>query len=387
MKKVLVLLAVILTANVMMAQKKDRTDAYMYNKNGQYEKAATSIEKCVNHEAFLGMKPKDQAQAWHYRAMIYQNILTKPEVAAKYPNATDLAYESLEKCIAADKDYLKDNSDDIYSRISSLGTSYFQIGVDKYNEKAFSDAAVNFRKAYDISMNGSTPDTSALMNTAMAYQMGGMYNEALTNYNDLKNLGYDKVDIYQSMAICYGGLNDSQKSLEMVEAGLAKYPGDINLIIAKVNAYVDNGRAEEAIADLDKLLELDPNNATVLFNLGTLYGDDKSALYDGEKAAGYYTRAIEIKPDYSDAIYNLGILYVNMAIKLQNQAADITGISKKELEQVESLQNQAKEYMRSGLPYIKKTYEEQPSDEIKHVLRTMYIQLGMFEEAKALNEQ
>ena len=43
MKKVMILMAVLLTANVMMAQKKDRTDAYMYNKNVQYEKAMASI--------------------------------------------------------------------------------------------------------------------------------------------------------------------------------------------------------------------------------------------------------------------------------------------------------------------------------------------------------
>ena len=75
MKKVMFLLAVVLTANVMMAQKKDRTDAFMYTKNCQYDKAMVSIEKCVNHEQFLGMKPNDQSQAWLYRAAIYQNIL------------------------------------------------------------------------------------------------------------------------------------------------------------------------------------------------------------------------------------------------------------------------------------------------------------------------
>ena len=74
MKKVLILLAVIFTANVMMAQKMDRTNAYNYNRNGNYAKAIESIEKCVNHAEFLGMKPKDQAQAWLYRGMIYLNV-------------------------------------------------------------------------------------------------------------------------------------------------------------------------------------------------------------------------------------------------------------------------------------------------------------------------
>ena len=83
MKKLVILLAVLFTANVMMAQKMDRTNAYNYNRNGQYEKAVEAIEKCVNHEGFLGMKTKDQAQAWLYRGMIYLNVHQNVELAAK----------------------------------------------------------------------------------------------------------------------------------------------------------------------------------------------------------------------------------------------------------------------------------------------------------------
>ena len=92
MKKLMILLAVLLTANVMMAQKKDRTDAFMYNKNGQYEKAMASIEKCIHHEQFLGMKPNEQSQAWLYRAAIYQNILQSDDekLKAKVPNALEI---------------------------------------------------------------------------------------------------------------------------------------------------------------------------------------------------------------------------------------------------------------------------------------------------------
>ena len=80
----MILLAVLLTANVILAQKKDCTDAFMYNKNGYYDKAAASIEKCVNHDGFLGMKPKEQAQAWLYRGTIYFNIHQNPEFSTKW---------------------------------------------------------------------------------------------------------------------------------------------------------------------------------------------------------------------------------------------------------------------------------------------------------------
>ena len=100
MKKVMILLAIVLTANVMMAQKKDRTDAFMYNKNKQYDRAVTAIEKCVNHEQFLGMKPVERAKAWHYRGEIYYNVYMSPEYRETVPNALELAVESYGNCVS-----------------------------------------------------------------------------------------------------------------------------------------------------------------------------------------------------------------------------------------------------------------------------------------------
>ena len=181
MKKVLILLAIALTANVMMAQKMDRTNAYNYNRNGQYDRAVESIERCVNHEAFLGMRPKDQAQAWLYRGMIYLNVHQNPEFASRYPNALELAYESLNKCIQTDASYAQDNASEIYPRINAIAVNYFQDGVENFNNEVFPQAGTSFRKSYEISLSGPAPDTSALINAALAFQRGEMYEDALTN--------------------------------------------------------------------------------------------------------------------------------------------------------------------------------------------------------------
>ena len=387
MKKLVILLAVILSANVMMAQKTDRTNAYMYNKNGQFEKAAESIDKCVNHESFLGMKPKDQAQAWLYRGTIYLNIHQDAALAAKYPDCLEQAYQSLENCIKADASFAKDNATEIYPRIAHIAVNYFQDGVNNFNNKVYPEAAASFRKSYEISRSGAAADTSALVNAALAYQRAEMYNEALANYMDLKDLGYNQVDLYKNLASCYLGLNDDEKALEMIQMGLDKFPGDPGMVLEKVNLYLKEGKGEEAIADLQRLHDLDPNNPSILFVLGTLYGEESSVIYDGEKAANYYKSAIDMNPEYYDAIYNLGVLYIGMANKLNAQSNEITGFSKAELDQVDDLRNQAKEKMRLALPYMKQVYDAQPSDDVKHVLKTIYVQLNMLQEAKDLDQQ
>jgi tetratricopeptide (TPR) repeat protein len=390
MKKVMILLAVLLTANVMMAQKKDRTDAYMYNKNGQYEKAMTSIEKCVNHEQFLGMKPNDQAQAWLYRAAIYQNIIQSSDEAlrAKAPNALEVVYESLMNCMK-NPEFLEDNKQEIYQRVGNVMNTYYTKGADDYNAGKFTDAAPMFKKAYDIAKSLGSPDANDMMNLAATSALrAGDYNTALGYFTELKNNGVEGVDVYRHLAACYNGLGNAEQAMAMINAGLEKNPGDANLILEKVNAYLKEGKGAEAVEDLNRLHELDPENAQLLFVLGTIYGDENNKdVYDTDKAKQFYEQALAINPDYYDATYNIGVLYTTMANKYIEQANEITGFSKAEQEQYNNLIEQGNELLRAGLPYLKSAYDAQPSDDVKNVLRSIYVKLNMMEEAKALDEK
>lgn len=389
MKKLLILVAIALTANVMMAQKMDRTNAYNYNRNGQYEKAVEAIEKCVNHESFLGMKPKDQAQAWLYRGMIYLNVQQNAELLAKYPDALQLAYESLQNCIKADAGYAKDNAQDIYPRIGAIAVNYFQNGVDNFNNQVYPQAGESFRKAYEISLSGVNPDTSALINAALAYQRGEMYEEAVSNYQDLKNLGYNQVDVYKNLAACYMGMNDEAKSLEMIQEGMQKFPGDAGLIIEKVNLMLKQGNGEAAIADLNQLHDLDPNNASILFILGTIYGDDNHDIFDPDKAIEYYNQAIAVDPTFYDADYNLAALYVNLANKKNAEANDLleTGFTKEILERADALSKEGDAFLEQGMPHAERAFDAQPSPELGQVLKSIYVRLKKMDEAKALEER
>ena len=391
MKKVMILLVIALTANVMMAQKKDRTDAFMYNKNGQYAKAMASIEKCINHDQFLGMKPNEQSQAWLYRAAIYQNIIQSDDenLKAQVPNALEIVYESLMKCLE-NESFCADeqNQMEIGMRIASVMTAYYTQGADAYNNGQFAQAAPLFKKAYDIaaSLGGGEQATEMLNLAATAALRAEDYNTALEYYNELKGNGKETAELYRHLASCYNGLGQSEQAMEMINAGLALDPGDANLILEKVNAYLKEGKGAEAVADLQKLHELDPENAQLLFVLGTIYGDENNKdVFDTEKAKQYYEQALAINPNYYDAIYNIGVLYTTMANKYIEQANDITGFSKAEQEQYNNLIEQANDLLRTGMPYLKQAYEAQPSDDVKNVLRSIYVKLNMTDEVKALD--
>ena len=386
MKKVMILLAIVLTANVMMAQKKDRTDAYMYNKNGQYEKAMISIEKCVNHEQFLGMKPNDQSQAWLYRASIYQNILQSPDEAVRNlaPDALEKVYESLMKCME-NQSFMNDNKQEIYQRVSAVMNTYYTKGADYYNAGDFAAAAPMFKKAYDIAKSLGSNDANDMLNLAATSSLRAEdYQTALDYFTEMKNNGVDDVNIYKHLAAAYHGLGNEEKAFEMINEGLEKYPGDAAMIIEKVNVYLKQGKGEEAINDLVELHNLDPNNASILFILGTIYGDENNDVYNSDKAIEYYEEAIKLNPNYYDAIYNLGAMYITLSNKLKTEANDLP---LNETARYNELVEQAEELVRTGLPYVKQAYEAQPTPEVKQVLKTMYVQLKMFDEAKALDAE
>ena len=65
----------------------------------------------------------------------------------------------------------------------------------------------------------------------------------------------------------------------------------------------DNGAPEEALAQYDTLLMLQPGNSRLLFNKGYVY-----FVYLGENqiALDYFNQSLEKDPGYIDALYNKG---------------------------------------------------------------------------------
>jgi len=71
-------------------------------------------------------------------------------------------------------------------------------------------------------------------------------------------------------------------------------------------AYYGKGMYDEAVAELKKALEINPNDAHAHYNLGVAYSN--KGMYDEEIAE--YKKALEINPNYANAHCNLGAAYV-----------------------------------------------------------------------------
>ena len=71
------------------------------------------------------------------------------------------------------------------------------------------------------------------------------------------------------------------------------------------NAYLAMGRIDEALSDLTRAIELDPDNSSVIANRGETY----RSIGRHDEALSDLTRAIELDPDNSSVIANRGETY------------------------------------------------------------------------------
>jgi tetratricopeptide (TPR) repeat protein len=380
MKKLVILLVMVLAGSALIAQNSERTNAFMFNKNGQYDKARESVDKAINHERTM-----NDPRTWMYRGIIYLNIVFSEDFAGLDPQALEKSLESFVKVMELDPTDRNKQKSEIIPRIDVIGQQYFSKAVESFNESNFSVAAVDFKKAFDVAKIIDKVDTLALLNAGLASVRGEMFEQALKYYAMLQEIGFDEPDLYRNIAASYRGLENNEKMMETIERGRKKFPKDTGIILEEINAYLSMGQGEKVLDELKELLVQDPTNYTIYFVLGTIYGDDtKAEMYNMDVAAGYYIKAIEIEPNYYDAVYNLGALYINESNKIQVKANDLPLDKTKEYD---VLTKQADEIIKKALPHLEKAFEMQPSNqETIQVLKSVYTRFKMNDKLQKLNE-
>lgn len=380
MKKLVILLIMVIAGSAMIAQNSERTNAFMFNKNGQYDKARESVDKAINHE-----KTMNDPRTWMYRGIIYLNIVFSEDFAGLDPQALEKSLESFVKVLELDPTDRQKQKSEIIPRIDVIGQQYFSRAVESFNETNYPVAANDFKKAFDVAKIIDKVDTLALINAGLASVRGELFEQALGYYAMLQELGFDEPDVYRNIAAAYRGLDNQEKMMEAIATGRKKFPKDSGIILEEINAYLSMGQGEKVIDELKEFLVQDPSNYTIYFVLGTIYGDEsKTELYNLDVAAGYYTKAIEIEPNYYDAIYNLGALYINESNKIQVKANDLPLDKTKEYD---ALTKEADVIIRKALPHLEKAFELQPSNqETIQVLKSVYARFKMDDKLKKMNE-
>jgi tetratricopeptide (TPR) repeat protein len=103
------------------------------------------------------------------------------------------------------------------------------------------------------------------------------------------------------------------KAIQTAKAGLAIKPSEENLANLLPTLYVEGGKTDLALAEFKAAAEKNPNDKVALMQ----YGNMLSSLERTEDAIAQFDKALKIDPKYDLALYNIAVAYKNKAAAIQ----------------------------------------------------------------------
>lgn len=222
--------------------------------------------------------------------------------------------------------------------------------------------------------------------------------EATNYYLRAYDSGLKTAEIYDGLYRVY--IDDQEdKAIKYLKEGRAAFPNDNNLLFSQINYSLKKGELESLIADLNKAIELEPENVSVINTTGNVFDklyqtavekmDTTKANEYYNKALEYYNMALSKDPKNSFALYSVGTLYYNKAAfyinKMNELADDITAAGMKKYNSYQAITH---DMFDKALPYFQKAEEVDPKDKNTLIaLREIYARLNDLEKSNAYKQK
>lgn len=378
MKRIAILLGLSLLITIgVQAQKNKRTSAYMYNKNGEYDKAKAAID-----DAVLNEKTMNDPKSWMYRGEIYYNIQTVQETGLskfeEVPNAIDIAYESMMKAKSFDEKGIY--TDEINLYLGNLAIAYFNRALASFQAEDYVTAVTDFETNFKIYESMGRFDTITAFNIGMA----GVYGEnpkVAAQYLELcLENGYKDPRVYKYYSKSVKQLGDTVRAIEVVEEGRLIFPEDLSLMLELAQIYLETGQNSKLRDALLAAIEADKENPNLYLILGQTYDNDG----DYENAIMYYQKSIDLGGVNANVYYNIGAIYSNKGKAFLDDANNLPLDKVKEYEELVQKGNVE---LERAMPYFENALKYNPDDkDSKLALKNIYMQLKMSDKLKAINE-
>lgn len=377
MKKIVLLFIISLIISISgYSQTQKRTSAYMYNKNGQLDKAQVAI-----NEAILDPKTSIDAKTWMYRGIIYYNISTSPLPAfqALDTNAAMVSYQSFMK--AKELDVKGEYTGEITPYLNNLTNEFYRIGGTSFQSGDYNTAISNFQTAFNIAETIGKFDTVAAFNIGMCGVLSDQPQIAAEYLKKCVDVNFQDPRIYMFYNRAAKQLGDTTLAFAIVEQGRVRFPDELSLMLEQAQLYLETNQKEKLLNSLLVAVKSDPENANLYFLIGKSYDD----LKDIKLAEQYYLKAAELNPGFFEAFYNLGAIYVNIAADFQAQANDLP---LNETTKYDQLTTQANEQLAIAVPYLESALNISPDDQPTILaLKEAYARLKMNDKLQKLNEK
>lgn len=186
---------------------------------------------------------------------------------------------------------------------------------------------------------------------------------------------------YLRAKYCYEQLKDSVNVEGTLKEAFEAYPQVSDVINTLINYYLQAHKNDEALVYLNNAIQKDPNNAQYFFARGCL---NESTSFEDAKAD--YEKAISLDPKHFGATYNLAIVYYNAGLKIKQDAS-----AERDINKYNAMMKEANESFAKSVPFFEGAAQIAPDKKNKlevltNLKRITYI-LEMFEKNKEVTQQ
>ncbi|MFO7924742.1 MAG: tetratricopeptide repeat protein [Bacteroidales bacterium] len=268
---------------------------------------------------------------------------------------------------------------DAYLRLHG---QFISQAVLEYENSEYEAAFNSFKSSVEIADSPyyeEPLDTSLVFNTGFVASLAGKHEEAIEYLSRAKEMGYEEGNVYVLIKDSYTELGDSTRAEQVLQEGFEAFPNDNAILVELVNFYINSDNAEAALNYLQLAKEQEPENPSFHFAEGMLY----ERMGDPETAKEAYQRSIDLNPEFFDANYNMGVLYYNEAVKMLEEANELT-----DNVEYEKARDEAFEALDKSIPYLEKAHVARPEDQdTMETLRILYYRLGYEEKLEEMNRK
>ena len=381
MKKLSILVIATLIATGSFAQNINVQTAFNHLKKGKFKEALEQLQPALDHA-----QTSMQAKTWYYYAKttlgiaqdttgVYVNLLADP---------LDEATKACDKVLELETSKKTDEyTDQIREMILGTASLYYNKGKDAYDAKSYSEAAGYMMKAQEAREKSGSSDLSMLMYAATCWLLAEKWDEAEVVLTKLRDADYKDATIYIGLAKVAVAKKELTKAVQYLDEGEAKFPKDLGLLTEKANMYMVGELSEldkhAALNTLNKIIEIEPGNASVWNSLGACYAMDPATF---DEAAAAYLKCIELNPKFTSAYYGYSNLYLDKANAYINEARDLPFEEQKKYDE---LIKKSEEVFMEVLPFVEQAHELDPSDTmVKQILKDIYVRLKMMDKAEKI---
>lgn len=376
MKRItLVIITILISFLNINAQKKVVSTAERALNKGNIKVAWDTLKYALEHG-----ETKNLPGTWFLRGQILQAMArsTDENIKNLVENPTKEAYSSYQKAIELDDKKRINRKIDLV--LNDLYIIAVTNGGEAYEKKDFDRALDLFELALVIETNPifkNIVDTAMIFNCGLAAMNAKKYDKAAEYFKKAIHYKYNAGITYSLLRATLMEKGDTAAAVAVMKEGFENYPNDLNLIVDLVNYYLVANQIKEALEYLNMAKAKEPNNHSFYFAEGTLY----EKLNDIENAEKAYFKVIELDPKNFNAYYNLGVLYYNRASKIFDAASN-----EKDDAKYLKLDQEGKELLKKSIPYFEQAHMIDPRDEVTaKTLRGLYFRFDMKDKYNEIN--